>query len=86
MSNVLLNLTVPSGIRVIPLLGIAQQQNAGGDAFQQIGDGDGAAITIIATRTSAANERTMNLTCERACHAALERIAGSGDAAPRTRQ
>lgn len=56
-SNALLSLTVPSGIRVIPLLGIAQQQGTAGDAYQQVGDGDNATVTTPVARTSNAGER-----------------------------
>lgn len=56
-SSILLSLTVPSGIRVVPLLGFAQQQGTAGDVFQQIGDGDGSSVTTLVARTSVANER-----------------------------
>lgn len=56
-ANALLNLSVPLGLRVTPLLGIAQQQNVSGDVFQQIGDGDNASVSVLVARTSNAGER-----------------------------
>lgn len=56
-SDVLLSLTVPTGLNLRPILGFAMQKGTAGDAFHQMGDGDLSTVTFLVARTSVASER-----------------------------
>jgi len=56
VTDILITLTVPSGIKVMPILTVDQQQNAAGSGIQLFDDGDLLIANVPVTRTAVASE------------------------------
>lgn len=61
VTDTLLSLTVPTGIRVVTLITVDQQQNAAGSAVQLLDDGDVLNANVPVSRTAAASEYSVGL-------------------------